>query len=54
VTLDASSKVVSGRGGRIGVKDSPRLLTDMTIAAKPVVTLLERVINRLTVALYPT
>jgi hypothetical protein len=39
---------------RFGVKDTPRLLTDVTIAAKLVVTLLETVINKPTVAIYPT
>jgi hypothetical protein len=31
---------------RFGVKDPPGLLTDVTIAAKSVVTLLETVINK--------
>jgi hypothetical protein len=38
----------------LGVKYPPRVLINVTIAAKPVVRLLEPVINRPTVAIYPT
>lgn len=54
MTFDPSSQVVSGQGGRCRIKETPRLLTDVTIAAKPVVTPLYTVVNGPAVAIYPT